>query len=101
MTDIYIPAALAQLTTGFGAGCVATLGAQRLYPWLSPTAQLQAIKQLLDETRDLIENLQQQNPGWVIEKSNGYTSLPLLKKSLAQYVIHIVQSLEYQQYSAM
>ncbi|THG92706.1 hypothetical protein EW026_g8290, partial [Hermanssonia centrifuga] len=63
-----LPAATSQLTgfgAGLGAGCAATIGVQSMRTWLSPTAQAQHIKKILDETRVFIEQLKEQSPSGI------------------------------------
>ncbi|PSR73558.1 hypothetical protein PHLCEN_2v10477 [Hermanssonia centrifuga] len=68
--------------TTFGAGCAAALSAQKLYQ-LSPTAQLRRVKNLLDETRLLLDKLQRQNPGGIEGHSNDYKPYPALQRIYA------------------
>ncbi len=66
----FLPATTGQLSgfgAGLGAGCVATIGVQSMRTWLSPTAQAQHIKKILDETRVFVEQLKQQAPSGMLD----------------------------------
>ncbi len=94
-----LPAAISQLTgfgAGLGAGCVATIGAQSMCTRLSPTAQAQHIKKILDETRVFIEQLEEQAPSGMVgdltrANSDDSKTIPGLKKRYSMYVVSIYE----------
>lgn len=85
-----VPAVTSQFPlVSFGAGCVATMGIQSMYTWLSPTGQAQHIKKILNETRVFMTQLKEKVPSGMVGEASNWTTIAVLEERVSEYVMSI------------